>query len=246
MTRRVLEEDLLREALVHEGCPEPAEWHRLAAGEADGATAARLTEHARSCAACAVEARLAALFEEPLAEDDAGVRTLVGELRSRRSPLVRRIGEGRSERAAREGEAAEPTWRRTALAAALALALVGGGLFLVRRPGPPPVGAPGDGSVLRGGAVELVAPLGEIDAPPSVLSWEEEPDAIGYRVSLTRVDGRPMWSAEVATGEARLPQDVLATLRPAVTYRWQVVSLSAAGSELGRSQEGEFLIRPGP
>lgn len=246
MTTNRPPEDLLREALVGDGCPEPAEWHLLASGQADEATAWRLAEHARTCPSCSVEERLAELFEEPIAEDDSEVRTLVAQLRSRNSQPVSSI-EARRGAAVVEigsGEAA-PLWRRYALAAAIVVTMVGAGIFLSRQSEPPPVGAPGDGALMRGRTVELVAPLGELDAPPATFTWGPVPGATAYRVELTRVDGRSIWTAEVTAAPVALPADVRAALRPAVTYRWRVTSLSAAGGEKERSANGEFQIRPG-
>jgi hypothetical protein len=111
-----------------------------------------------------------------------------------------------------------PVASALAMAAAAVLA-VGIGL----QPRPPALPAAWVDGVARGAALHATAPVDDLDAAPTELVWSPLPDAsVRYAVRLERADGAALWSTEVTTSPARLPDDVRAQLAPATRYHWRV------------------------
>jgi hypothetical protein len=227
----------------------------------------RLDEHARTCPACAAEQELARLFHE--APDKAGVSA--GDLahvvaRLEQTSPVRPLAEvtespvgkvvpfpARSPQSVPSVQDTQPVRRETSrvrpwrLAAAAALLLSGSLLVWRSQPTQMPLPAPpGESEVFRGGDVEVVSPLGEMDAVPTELRWQERDGAASYRVRLSAVDDAVLWEATVAAPPARLPDTVAGTLHRAVVYVWTVEALDANGARVAVSEPARFRARPEP
>ena len=253
--------DWLRDAYADAaaGCPPPEAYlaDELAALTAEEHR--RLEAHADACPACNAERELARAFdagEAGAAAED--VDFVTARLRGEPVPLPTPIAtSARPAEAAREGmpagarvvpfrgrSAAARTWVRFAAAAVL---MVAAGLtvrtFYAR---PPALPEPPRGGVVRGGEVELLAPVGEVAEPPWELHWQPVADAAGYRVQLLAIDDTVLFETRAGAPPARLTAAVATTLQRGVSYQWTVEALTSNGATLARSQPARFRIRPLP
>lgn len=222
------------------GCPSPEDYLRLAAGEVSPEERRRLEEHAERCPACSAERDLARLFAAPpeeIASRQEDVDHVVSRLEALRLPEAPR-------------PLAFPAARRRSLPvwagslAALVLLAVALGLYLARTPAPPPLRDPGAGTVVRGGEVRLVAPVGEFSGLPREFRWERVEGARSYRVALRAVDESVIWQETVEAPSASLPGDVAGRLHPAVLYTWSVEALDERGASLAPPGTARFRVRP--
>ena len=229
--RRSARRTLARAYATVSGCPRPevfvaAAWDALEPDER------RLIEqHADDCPACAAERELARSFDRAVASDapDPDVEWIVAKLdRARLAPARRRFRlDGR-------------------FAAAAALVLVALGGWLALREAPPPLAPPSaQPIVLRGAAVELFQPQGDVARTPEELRFGAVPGASRYRVKILEVDDALLWEQEVVDPPAALPDDVRARLGQAVVYRFQVEAFDARGARLAVSALAPFRIMPG-
>jgi hypothetical protein len=243
------------------GCPPPEAFLEAEAAVLTPAERRRLDEHAEQCPACAAERDLARLFDAAPAA--AGVRP------EEVAAVVGRIslpgGAGAAKAKEAEGGRVVPfpsrprpvsvpsegtvkarparSWMRWAAAAVL---VVGLGLMLqLLRPVAPPLPDPEMGGV-RGGRIELLAPLGEVATAPAALRWAPVEGAAAYRVRLLAVDDEVLWEARATGPSVALPTEVAARLQGAVTYRWTVEALAADGSLLATGEPGDFRLPPNP
>lgn len=246
-------EDWLRAAYAGEeaGCPPPEafladERERLSPEERR-----RLDEHADRCPACAAERDLARMFD---AGPEAGgvhredVDFVVSRLEAA-SPVRPVSRQGTGKVVAFPTVAPKPAARRPAvwrLAAAAILVLGAGLLFQLSRSGAPPLPSPGTETVVRGGEVEAVSPVGEIPEIPAELDWKPRPGAASYRVRLSAVDDTVLWEATVPAPPVRLPAEVSGQLHRAVVYTWTVEALDASGARIASSELVRFRVRPMP
>jgi hypothetical protein len=239
-------EDWLRAAYEGEeaGCPPPEAFLEAEAGDRTPEESRRLNEHADRCPACAAERDLARLFDAgPETARGEDVDFVVARLEAA-SPLRRATGQVVPFPAARKPAPARPVlWR---LAAALVLVLGGGLLFQLSRTAAPPLPAPGTASVMRGGEVEAVSPVGEIAGVPAELRWKPRPGASAYRVRLSTVDDTVLWEMTVSAPPAPLPAEIVRQLNRAVVYTWTVEALDASGARLAASEPVRFRARPAP
>ncbi|MGH9870252.1 MAG: hypothetical protein ACREAA_19095 [Candidatus Polarisedimenticolia bacterium] len=96
-----------------------------------------------------------------------------------------------------------------------------------------------------GGGIDLVAPLGEIGAPPVDLVWSAHLGVSQCRATIALPDLTPVWSGP-STSEvsAAVPEEVGLSLQRSSGYLWKVSCRTADGER--ESSYGEFRIRPGP
>ena len=234
------------------GCPPPEAYLAAELAALQPEERHRLDAHADACPACSAERELARAFDAGeagvSAEDvDWVTARLRGETDVAAPPAAANAPPGMPP-AGRvvsfRGRAAARTWVRFAAAAVL---VVAAGLtvrtFYQR---PPALPAPPHGGVVRGGEVEVVAPIGEVAAPPVELRWRPLAGASTYRVRLLAVDGTVLCDIQADGSPAPLPADVTAKLRRAVSYEWTVDAATASGAVIGRSVPARFRIRPLP
>ena len=257
--------ELLRVASARrEDCPSEERWAALAGGETlPAGELEALERHAASCPFCAAELDLARAFAEGAsgARDDADsgiaptadVEAIVTRLRAA-SPAV----SGAVESALNQpGPVAagnrllrfpsRPVSRVRWLAGLAAAASVIAAVGLLWSPlRVPPLGAPPIDQEMRGGVIELDAPLGELPTPPAELSWQAVAAARSYRLELVRVDQTPLWETTATANHVALPSDVVHRLGVAVRWSWRVSALDEAGAVVARSDWGSFSVRPAP
>lgn len=131
---------------------------------------------------------------------------------------------------------------RSLLAAAAVILVAGLAFRLVDRA--PELAAPETGEIRRGFAIELLAPIGEIEALPETLSWRESPNAVRYRVALHAVDDSEIWATETGETTIALPAEVIDRLHSAVSYSWQVEGFAQDSTPTGRSGLVAFRSAP--
>ena len=220
----------------------------------------RLDEHADRCPACAAERDLARMFDNPeakgvLPEDvDFVVSRLEARLEAaspvRPAPRPReaKVVPFRVPAPKPALPATAPARRTTTTAWRLAAAVVrvlGAGIRVQwSRSGAPPLPAPGTGTVVRGGEVEAVSPVGEVAGIPAELRWEPRAGAASYRVRLSAVDDTVLWETAAPAPPARLPAPVAGQLHRAVVYVWTVEALDASGARIAVSEPVRFRARP--
>jgi hypothetical protein len=239
------------------GCPPPEAW---LAEEQEALTPRQreaLRAHLAGCPACQAERELAAAFDGTAAADAEDVDWVVSRLRG--APLAPAAVEPAPGSGSRYPAAApvvpfarrrlaSGSWVVRLVAAAAVVLGIGLAVQTIRLPSPP---APPPGGAARGGAVDLLSPLGEVADPPHELRWGAVPEAAGYRVRIETVTQSPLWDGEAAAGaggsvSVALPPAVRERLDRAVTYRWTVEAVREDGSFLGRSEAGSFRASPAP
>jgi hypothetical protein len=236
--------EALRQAYEEPGaCPPPeaylAEELAILAPE----ERARLERHAESCPACSAERDLARTFErsDALSASESRDVARIARRLERRAPGRPRGLAGLLRFPALGGFSKAPAFR---MAAAAVLVLVIGVAVQTTRSGQPGLpDAPTD-SVVRGGEIGVVSPLGDLDELPGELVWEAVAGAVGYRVKLQTVDDTVLWESAVNAPSAELPEEVLSKLHRAVSYGWSVEALDAEGRTLAASASASFRARP--
>jgi hypothetical protein len=122
-----------------------------------------------------------------------------------------------------------------AAAAAILLAIVLPGL----RGGPETV--PTDTNAVRGGRIQAIAPVGDVDGPIA-FSWSSPVSASRYAVEVLDGSGQRVFFGE--TRETRLVADetgdLARALEPGARYTWTVAALDADGETIVRSAPREF------
>jgi len=261
--KNVLLADLLRATAERgEGCPSEERWAALAGGETLPAGELEALEvHAATCPFCAAELDLAREFVAAAADErsaaDGGVapsvevEAIVARLRAA-SPAVPGAVESVSTLPSRTAggsrllrfpsrPVARGRWLAGLAAAAAVIAAVG---LLWTPGGVPPLGVPPIDQEMRGGVIDLDAPLGELAALPTELSWQAIAGAHSYRLELVRVDQTPLWETTGTANRVVLPPDVARRLGVAVRWSWRVTALDEAGAVVARSDWGSFSVRP--
>jgi hypothetical protein len=245
-------------AVEETGCPPPEAFLEAEMETLSPDARRALDEHAAHCPACAAERDLARLFDA--APEEADVRPedldfVVSRLAEaspvretnvvpfpgpRRAEAVDSIGAPEAPRSRRESR----SFLRFAAAALLVIGL-GLGYRAFQSPGPD-LPEPPTGEVMRGGEVEVVAPVGEVGEIPAELRWVLVDRAASYRVRITAVDGSVLWEDIASTSPVRLPADVAGRLHRAVVYTWTVEALDPNGARLASSEPVRFKVRPDP
>jgi hypothetical protein len=201
-------------------CPTADQLFAFATGAAGAPERERLADHVAGCGACAEEVRLIRSLE-PWSEG-----------------LARRLGEApRSIRPARSRWFRRPSVG-LALAAVLALAVVGGELLTRAHRVPVP-----DDSGVRGSSAEpSVSPPPDavLQQPPERFAWPLQPGATSYRLRLFDEEASLLWeSPAVAQPGADFPETESAVLRPGASYFWVV----EVEGQVRRRQLGPWWFR---
>ena len=229
--RRSAKRTLARAYAPVPGCPRPEVFVAAAWSALDPDERRRIEQHVDDCPACAAERELARSFERAAASEapDPDVEWIVARLeRARVAPERRRR---------------RLDWRWASAAALVLVALAG---WLALREAPPRLAAPSaQPVVLRGAAVELFEPRGDVASAPAELRFGAVAGAARYRVRILEVDDAVLWEQELATAEAPIPAEVRARLGEAVMYRFQVEAFDAHGARVAVSTATPFRIVPG-
>lgn len=200
--------------------------------------------HLKSCASCSTELDLLRSFleGEPTAEERADVEW-----------LTRRLSEtGLSEESG--AGAVAPSWLdrfrdmfRTsgwAWAGAAAMAVLAVAVFVETRPPDLPGGLGGGSSVVRSGQLEVVAPAGDLAAPPDSLQVKAWEGAVRYRFEVREVDRTLVWSSQTDRPQIDLPENVRAEAAPGRTLLWSAAALDDSGGALAETQAVRFRVQP--
>ena len=195
-------------------------------------------QHLETCARCRTELALLQEFEAVDVQPGEGesVAWIEDRLRSRAGEL----SAAPPTPAATRSWWRFPQWRVLALASAAAL-LISVGIY--QRTGTQPdLPSPGPTPVWRSGQLALLAPLGDIAAPPREFRWEAVPGASSYRVHVLQVDGTEIWSGESAESRIAVPVELLHTFIPARAFQWRVEARNPAGEQIATASLQTFHI----
>jgi hypothetical protein len=254
----VIEAWLRAQESGEDGCPPPEVWLAEELAALPPAARAALETHAAGCAACQAERALAQAWDTGSEGVDAADLAWVQERLAAAPGLVSAPAPPRASRS-EEPEvfeaAAQPArvlpfrsrWIPAAVryaAAAVLLLAVGLTVRTAYRPSPA-LPAPSADTVLRGGEVEPLAPLGELPTPPRELRWKQVSGAAGYHVRLLAPDDTVLLETDVTMPTAPLAS-AAQPLQTAVEYRWTVEARAADGRVLARSPLAAFRLAPGP
>lgn len=196
-------------------------------------------DHIAHCVRCEAEMALWQQLKagEPAADEGAAVQWIAAETRRRlKAPADDRKPVGWSE------------WigsfrpRTLALAATL---LVGAALgYVTWAHVVPGITEPESGArTYRSGGIQLIAPTGDVAAPPAELRWEPVAGAARYEIELREVDGTVVWRGSQAETHVTLPAGVAAQIVPGRTFLWHVKATTSDGAVLAESETGRFRVR---
>ena len=130
-----------------------------------------------------------------------------------------------------------PWWAWTGAAA---LVLAGVLIFMPRPQGSVTEFVLDDTETLRGAAVNLLSPLGDIPGAPAAFEWRALGGEVEYQVSLSGAE--PLWKETTRETRLSLPDDVKSRLSAGVVYSWQVKAFSREGTLVAASSKAAFTI----
>ena len=225
------------------GCPPPVAFLEAEQKGAGRESRQRLEAHAGRCPACAAERDLAGAFDAgPAPQEDLDY-------------VVSRLERMHPERTSSHPTSSKvlplrPTERRSRLltawrfAAAAAVLLGVGWVLMGQRPPDVPSGE-GQGVEVRGGGeVEILSPVGDLEALPGELRWVARPEASVYHVRLLGVEGTTLWEATVPGASTPIPEEISRRMRRAVVYFWEVEALDSEDNMVARSRLTRFRALP--
>ena len=197
--------------------------------------------HIAACANCQAELALLHEFAAPAVRDDEAeaVRWGVEQLR-RREP---EIFDG--------GRPAGPSGRRSlsfgrvrpALAVAIVLLAFVGGYYVTNQAPRLPTDIGSSPEATRSLTIEARSPIGDQAAVPTRLEWQAIAGAARYRVRLSEVDRREIWSGDTIDSAIDLPSDVRARIVPGKTLVWRVTAYGASNAPIAESNDERFRLR---
>ena len=125
-----------------------------------------------------------------------------------------------------------------AVAASLLVALGGFGLWQqLKRPSDTPPSI----SITRGSTIQLLEPIGVVDAV-QVMRWRTAlPLDLTYRAEVRRGEDL-VWQGETAATSLSVPADLLGALEVGIVYRWRIVGLDDEESVIAESGWTDFEL----
>jgi hypothetical protein len=184
-------------------------------------------DHLATCARCQTELALWREFEAstPDASETAAIAGIVAGLRRQRDGKPRMV------------------WMRGVMAAAAALIVGLGLVYVTRDRGPVPLDVKIDGpQTYRSRRIEAISPTGDLAAAPRELSWQPVEGAVRYDVVLREVDQSIVWRATSAVPHVALPPDVLARIVHTKPFLWEVDARDQAGASIGTTGTLRFRV----
>ncbi len=225
------------------GCPSENELAGLVESTLGEAERGRIMAHVEACTRCAGEVALlrAFLLAQPEGGDAAAVNWIAAQLERRSAELFHQPQRSRWLRL----RAWLTPARLSAAAVALATVLLALSAVLHYRRAQEPVltARLSPVQILRSGSVAVSEPQGDVDAPPSRLSWIPVREAASYEVRLMEVDNNVLWKGVSGAPVIELPLEIQQRAVPGKTLVWQVTALNAAGESLGSSGLVRFRVR---
>ncbi len=222
-------------------CPSIERLGRYADGALTPEELRREESHIVACPNCQTELALLQAFATPSVRDDEAeaVRWGVEQLR-RREPEIFDGG--------RLNDVSGGRWLlvgrlRPALGLAVVLLALVGGYYLNTRVAP---GLPTDidsgPEATRTLSIAVRGPVGDQPAVPARLEWQAIGGAVRYRVRLSEVDRREIWSSDAADSAIELPPDVRVRIVPGKTLVWQVTAYGASNAPIAESNAERFRL----
>lgn len=234
--KRILERDLLREALgPTEGCP-PLETLESALVHGAPGLSSEVAHHLKTCAYCQTELHLLRDFQEGGPDKDSEeVRRVVELLRQRSKETFH----PRSSVEARESwwkRRLRVQWLVPAALGMAALVVVVGGVSQYRHATTRPAlngSFQAGNEVLRTGNFAILKPIGDLVVRPEEVRWGVVQEAEKYEVRMLEVDGAEIWKAETTADHIEVPQIVQNEVVPAKTLFCEVVAFDSSGRKIG-------------
>ena len=132
----------------------------------------------------------------------------------------------------------KPVWLWGAAAGVTAVII---GIFLLApSPQTPPVFTLSGDDTVRGQALGLISPRGDVALPPAYLEWTPLAEGTEYSVSL--FEQQRLWSETTRESRIRLPEEVRGKMVPGRSYSWQVKAFSPEGALTALSSRLPFKI----
>lgn len=100
----------------------------------------------------------------------------------------------------------------------------------------------GGSGVVRSARLELVSPLGDLNALPKELSWQAFGGAQRYEVEVSEVDASVVWRGEFAALSVAMPSEVVRLSVPGKTLHWKVSARDSEGKLLAESEIAAFRV----
>jgi molybdopterin converting factor small subunit len=187
--------------------------------------------HVQHCAHCQGEIELLRSFltEQVTVEEQPHIDAIVRDLRknspAKHSPWWKTL---------------LTPWALTPALAAVAVAVVVFVNIGHQRPGDV-VLKPGD-QVVRSQAIRVVAPVGDLNGVPEVLTWNAASGAFSYRVMVFEVDRTLLWTTSATSTQVAIARDLSTKIVPGKTLLWQIEALDASGSVIAASGLTQFRV----
>lgn len=96
---------------------------------------------------------------------------------------------------------------------------------------------------IRGGSLELVAPVGP-GSVPAEFRWRSPIEAASYRVDVFDDQGTLMYAIAAATERAAVTAELRGVLTAGARYRWKVTALDDLGAAITSSELQTFVVAP--
>ena len=196
-------------------------------------------EHLARCARCEAELALWSEFHnaDSATDDGAAIQWIAAETRRRLQGPSRPEPRFAGWRAWFQA----PSSRGLAMAATVMVVVALGYFATVGNP--PSIRLPGPGpETYRSASVELLAPSGDVGAPPTELRWAPVAGAARYEVEVREVDGTVVWRVSITDTRAALPAAISAQFAPHRSFLWQVIARGSNGTQLAASETARFRV----
>ena len=130
-----------------------------------------------------------------------------------------------------------------AMAAVLLIGVAIGAFYFSSRQRPPLPGSVTTGDeTTRSLAIAVRGPVGDRVDAPQTFEWVAVDRAVRYRVRLTEVDRREVWSMSTSAVAVDLPDSVRTSMAPGRTLLWDVTAYDASGAIIAESGRQSFRV----
>ncbi|MEO8660377.1 MAG: hypothetical protein ABI693_18045 [Bryobacteraceae bacterium] len=190
--------------------------------------------HTESCPRCQAELALWQEFDSSpaTAEEGAAVTWIAAELKRRATTE------------------ATPWWKKWLfapvpyrLAGSLAVLVLMAGVALYITRTNSGTGETSGEPVYRSQQVQVIAPVGDLEAAPAQLKWQPVAGSAVYRVEVMEVDRHSLWSTETRDASVTLPAAVRALIVPGKTLLWEVTVRNSTGGAAASSGIQKFRLK---
>lgn len=131
-------------------------------------------------------------------------------------------------------------WAWVAVSAVLLLAVIFGGLPLLRNPAPRFVLPEGD--IVRGDTLSLISPVIDVNSIPEYFEWKKLGDDVEYKIYV--YNDELLWTESTRETKLAVPDEVKKQMTAGQKYSWQVKVFSSQGTLIAVSSRVQFKIIP--